>query len=161
MFVAMNSAGVFRPVVVEIDPETGEAQDTREFLVPGITGGVVGAAYSQVGPEVALAETGPGKGVRLWLVSMETLEKRLLAEYEALPLLSGVDLSPDGEWVVYTALVDGHHQLFRVSREGGDPEQLTRMDEEGYSPQVSPDGEHVALTVYRHRKTVLARRLDG
>ena len=61
---------------------------------------------------------------------------------------------------MYVALVDGHHQLFRVATDGkSEPEQLTSVDEELYAPQVSPDGEHVAVTIYTHTKTVSRKLL--
>ena len=42
MFVAIDPrANRFRPIVIEIDPETRAAVDQRDFLVPGIDGDVL------------------------------------------------------------------------------------------------------------------------
>lgn len=161
MFVAIDPrAGRYRPVVVEIDPETGARVAQRDFRVPGIEGDVLAAAYSPTAPEVALQERTRDGRHHLWIVAIDSLEKRLLAEFDSLPELSGVDFDPWGESVVYTALSKGHHQLFRVDATGdSDPEQLTNVQEELFVPQVSPDGEHIAVTVYTHTKTVQSRPL--
>ena len=162
MFVAIDPrTNRFRPVIVEIDPETGVAVDQRTFLVPGIDGDVLSAVYSPTGPEVALEERARDGTHRLWIVSMESREKRLLAEFDALSEISGIDFDPFGESVVYVALVDGHHQLFRVRTDGEPkPERLTSVEEEVYVPQVSPDGERVAVTIYTHTKSVRSKTLD-
>lgn len=156
VFIAADpAAGRYRPITIEIDPESGLPVAQRELAVPGIDGNVVAATYSRVGPELALEERTPEGGSRLWLVDGMTLEKRLLAEYRVLPELSGLDFTPDGEFVLYTALAGEHHQLFRVRTDGSaPPERLTNVDSELYVPRVSPDGKRVAVTSYVHTKTV-------
>ncbi len=68
--------------------------------------------------------------------------------------------TPDGKAVAYTGLINGHHQLFLVCIEAGSkPKQLTHGNEEVYAPQISPDGNLIAVTVYTHTKTVRTLRL--
>jgi len=162
MFVAIDPRmNRYRPVVVEIDPETGAVVDQRNFLVPGITGDVVSAVYSWAGPEVALEERTRDGTRRIWIVSIESKDKRLLAEFEALSEISGIDFDPSGKSVVYVALVDGHHQLFRIGTDGtAKPEQLTNVEEELYAPQISPDGKRIAVTIYTHTKTIKSKPLE-
>lgn len=161
-FVAVDPrTGRYRPVVVEIDPETGAALEQREFHVPGIDGDVLAAVYSPSEPEVALEERLRDGRRRLWVVELESRAARLLAEFEALTEVSGLDFDPLGESVFYVALAGRHHQLFRVRVDGSsEPVRLTDVGEELFTPQVSPDGEQVALTVYTHTKTVRSRSLE-
>lgn len=162
VFVAVDPrTGRYRPVVVEIDPETGAALDQREFHVPGLDGDVLAAAYSPSEPELALEERLRDGRRRLWRVELESRQAHLLAEFEALTEVSGLDFDPLGESVYYVALAGGHHQLFRVRTDGSAaPERLSDVREELFTPQVSPDGAHVALTVYTHTKTVRSRSLE-
>lgn len=162
VFVALGPrSGRFRAVVVEIDPETGAPLAQRDLVVPGIDGDILAAAYSPTGPEMALEERTRDGRHHLWIVSLETREKRQLAEFEALSEVSGIDFDPSGTSVVYVALVGEHHQLHRVGTDGvSPPERLTDAREELFVPQVSPDGAHVAVTLYTHTKTVLSRSLE-
>lgn len=162
IFVAVDPrTGRYRPVVVEIDPETGAALEQREFQVPGIEGDVLAAVYSPSEPVVALEERLRDGRRRLWVVELESRAARLLAEFEALTEVSGLDFDPLGESVYYVALRGAHHQLCRVGVDGSSvPVQLTDVGAELLTPQVSPDGDEVALTVYTHSKTVRSRSLE-
>src|SRR4030095_11319575 len=51
--------------------------------------------------------------------------------------------SPDGRWVIYSAIVSGKYSLRKVPIDGGDPIQLTGTV--GFLiPSVSPDGKMIA-----------------
>lgn len=162
LFVAIDPrARRCRPVVVEIDPDTGAPVDQHDLPATGILGDVLSAAYSPTAPEVALEERTPEGRRRLWLVSLEGAPPRLLAAYDAIPEVGGIDFDPEGASVLYTALAGEHHQLFRVGIDGGaTPERLTAVDEELFAPQVSPDGSRVAVTVYTHTKTMRCQPLE-
>ncbi len=56
--------------------------------------------------------------------------------------------SPDGKWVVFNASRGGDYTLWRVSVQGGTPEQLT--DYASTYPAVSPDGKWIAFDDYEH-----------
>ena len=158
IFIAVHpSGGRYRPVRIEIDPDTGQPVAQSEFTVPGIDADIIAATFSQVGPEIALEERVPDGTHRLWIVEGDGRGKRLLAEFRALSEISGIDFTPDGDHVVYSALAGDHHQLFRVRTDGSRaPEQLTDVDTELYVPQVSPNGRLVAVTTFAHTKTVLS-----
>jgi Tol biopolymer transport system component len=52
------------------------------------------------------------------------------------------DVSPDSQWVVYSAWVDGLSKIFRVPIDGGEPQVLT--DSFSAFPKYSPDGRQIA-----------------
>jgi Tol biopolymer transport system component len=52
--------------------------------------------------------------------------------------------SPDGRWIYFSSTRDGQEQIWRVSPEGGEPEQVTR--DGGSAPTFSPDGRHLYFT---------------
>jgi len=70
---------------------------------------------------------------------------RKVVEY-AMPTYGGVDWTPDGRSLVYSAVVGNHMQLFIVPASGGMPRQLTADSANLLHPQVSPDGRFIAAT---------------
>jgi TolB protein len=52
--------------------------------------------------------------------------------------------SPDGKWVYFNALHGADYTLWRVSADGGKPEELTHFVSE--FPVISPDGRWLAFT---------------
>ena len=59
-------------------------------------------------------------------------------------------LSPDGRWIVYTALRDGKATLSRIPVDGG--ESIPISDTPSTYSQVSPDGQYVACMIPSTRR---------
>jgi len=55
--------------------------------------------------------------------------------------------SNSGEWVAYTAEVDGHRQVFKVSSDSGAPIQLTSLNGDCARPVWSPQDTSIAFEV--------------
>jgi TolB protein len=70
--------------------------------------------------------------------------------------------SPDGEWVVYSAQVEGRWQLHRIRADGSGRHRVGQSALDEGEPSFSPDGR---LVVYvageRGRSTLFLRRFDG
>jgi TolB protein len=70
--------------------------------------------------------------------------------------------SPDGEWVVYAAPVEGRWQLHRIRADGSGRKRVGQSTLDEGEPSFSPDGR---LVVYvageRGRGTLYLRRFDG
>lgn len=70
--------------------------------------------------------------------------------------------SPDGEWVVYSARVQGRWQLHRIRADGSGRHRVGESSLDETEPAFSPDGR---LVVYvageRGRQTLFLRRFDG
>jgi len=70
--------------------------------------------------------------------------KSLLAGFS--PLCSGGALSPDGEWIAFSASLDGNSEVFRIRSGGeGSPQRLTRNWAIDVSPSWSPDGRQLVF----------------
>lgn len=56
--------------------------------------------------------------------------------------------SPDGERIVFVRKVGDDSNLFLISKDGGEPEQLTHCKNNLTAPAWSPDGKKIAFTSY-------------
>src|SRR5262245_29164951 len=75
-----------------------------------------------------------------------------LDDFVRLKSVSDMDLSPDGEWVVYSVneanldADEAQSDLWRARFDGSSRRALTRTpDSDEYSPSVSPDGRYIAF----------------
>lgn len=143
-----------RPWIITIDPLTGKPESVVPLQIKGIEGDVVSTAWSPTRDEIALEEALGRNLRRLWLISEDGTATKEIATYEALAFAGGVDFSPDGNHIIYAALANDHHQLFRIGRDGSQTKQLTHSTEEILFPQVAPDGRLIACTIYSHTKEI-------
>ncbi len=101
--------------------------------------------WSPSGTEIAFMTARQGQS-GIWIVNVETGVERELVENAEYPAWS-----PDGRWIVY----QNDDGLWRVSPEGGTPEQLTATL--GERPQWAFDGQ---MIYYRHLSNIWRLSLD-
>jgi dipeptidyl aminopeptidase/acylaminoacyl peptidase len=147
--------GVSRPWVATIAPESGTLIEVVPMELPGEVSGSVAAVYSPVSDDVLLIERLTPETQVLWIMSPAGEVEKVI-EFES-HTRGGATWTPEGERVVYSALVDGNMQLFSISRFGGEPQRLTTEPANVMHPQVSPDGRWIAATRLFQRKEI--RRL--
>jgi Tol biopolymer transport system component len=116
------------------------------------------AAWSPVGEEIAVEEALTEDRHALWIVHTDRSSARRLVEYP-MTTYGGLDWTPDGKTLVYSALADGRMQLFSIPAAGGESRQLTKDSANLLHPQVSPDGRFIAATRLIHRKEIWRVRL--
>jgi serine/threonine-protein kinase len=58
--------------------------------------------------------------------------------------IEAVSASPDGKWLAYDSNLNGNQDIYKVSTDGGDPEQLTHNGADNFFPVWSPDGSEIA-----------------
>ncbi len=56
------------------------------------------------------------------------------------------DWSPDGKKIAFSRVVDGESQIFILSLQGGEPQQLTHFKYGAGSPKWSPDGKSILFS---------------
>lgn len=56
-----------------------------------------------------------------------------------------VSVSPDGKWLVYDSNISGNQEIYKISVDGGEPEQLTHTTSDNFAPDWSPDGKYIAF----------------
>jgi Tol biopolymer transport system component len=74
--------------------------------------------------------------------------------HKKIPLSGGIDFSPGGNFIVFSALISDHHQLFRISRDGTKKEQIIHSFKEVHLSQVSPNDHFIACTIYSHVREI-------
>ncbi|HXE76321.1 MAG TPA: hypothetical protein VNN18_11915 [Candidatus Xenobia bacterium] len=73
----------------------------------------------------------------------------------------GLDWTPNGKAIVYSALAGGRMRLLAIPRSGGAPVQLAQEPATLLDPQVSPDGRWIACTRTIQSKTIWKMQLQG
>ncbi|HET6702754.1 MAG TPA: hypothetical protein VFH14_13165 [Gemmatimonadaceae bacterium] len=146
------------PFLITLDTATGRATSSgRMRLPPGISGAEM-VAWSPAGEEIAVEEAGsPGRHV-LWVMQSDGSAGRKIVDYP-MRTYGGVDWTPDGKTLIYSALSGTRMQLFAIPAAGGVPRRLTSGTEHLLHPQVSPDGRWIAATRLTHSIEVRRMRL--
>ena len=111
-------------------------------------------SWAPSGRDIAIEEDLGGFKRVIWIVNLTDRSKRKTIEYTCMPRWGGLDYSPNGEYLVYAALADDHHQLFKIKLSDLTNTQLTHQEKECFHPQVSPDGTHIVCSVYDHLKSI-------
>ena len=85
---------------------------------------------------------------RIWMIDMRSANESsaprarvITAEAQG---IEGLDLSPDGEWLVYDSDRGGNSDIWRMPASGGQAERLTRDPAPDFQPRWSPDGSEIA-----------------
>ena len=115
----------------------------REMLIPQLTTGPSGAAWSPDGAELIYSMQGS-----LWRQRPEAREARQLTDgpgYDYQP-----DWSPDGRRVVYASYRDDAIELRLLDLESGTSSALVANGAVNIEPRWSPDGGRVAYTSSAH-----------
>jgi tricorn protease-like protein len=63
--------------------------------------------------------------------------------------IEGIDISPDGKWLVYDSNLGGNQDIYKIPVGGGEPVQLTDDRSDDFLPDWSPDGQEVAFYSFR------------
>lgn len=146
------------PFVIALDTAAGRATSSVRLPLPAALTGAEMAAWSPVGEEIAIEEAMPGGRHALWVIRSDGSGARKLVDYP-MRTYGGVDWTPDGKTLIYSALSGTRMQLFAIPAAGGMPRRLTSSTAHLLHPQVSPDGRWIAATRLSHEIQVRRMRL--
>jgi Tol biopolymer transport system component/serine/threonine protein kinase len=63
--------------------------------------------------------------------------------------IEGIDVSPDGLWLVFDSNRSGNQDIYKMPIEGGEPQQLTTDPADDFLPTWSPDGKEIVFYSFR------------
>ncbi|HEX7120742.1 MAG TPA: hypothetical protein VF178_00140, partial [Gemmatimonadaceae bacterium] len=77
--------------------------------------------------------------------------------------VEGLDLSPDGRWLVFDANRTGWQDIYVVPSTGGEAERVVATEEDKFHPTWSPDGSAIAFHTFRDgvRRAAIAPSRGG
>ena len=137
------------PFVITLDTATGRPISSGRLQLPGGPSGAEMAAWSPAGEEIAIEEAMGGGRHALWVIRADGTGARKLVDYP-MRTYGGVDWTPDGKTLIYSALTGNRMQLFAIPAAGGIPRRLTSAPAHLLHPQVSPDGRWIGATRLTH-----------
>lgn len=150
--------GVAKPWIAAIDPADGRLVSVERLRLPVGVDNATMPVWSPDGKEIAVVVHRGGERRELWVVYTDRPGGEKLLDFSS-ATYGGVHWTPDGRFIVYAALADGHMQLFRIERAGGEPQQLTHDAANLLHPRVSPDGRWIAATRIVRIKEVWRKEL--
>ncbi|MBZ5527795.1 MAG: hypothetical protein LAN71_07845 [Acidobacteriia bacterium] len=141
-----GKAGVAFLWIVTVSPETGASLGSAKLALPAQIVNPQWAVWSpKNNDEIAVAdESAPGERV-IWIISPDGKQAQPLVKYKS-DTYGGLDWTPDGQSIIYSALQDGRMQLFAMPRAGGKPVKISNDTANLLHPRVSPDGRWIAAT---------------
>jgi Tol biopolymer transport system component len=137
------------PFVITLDTATGRPTSSGLLPLPPEISGAEMVAWSPAGEEIAIEEAMGGGRHALWVIRSDGTMSRKLVDYP-MRTYGGVDWTPDGKTLIYSALTGNRMQLFAIPAAGGLPRRLTSGTAHILHPQVSPDGRWIAATRLVH-----------
>ena len=144
----------YKAFLVTLGPVEAGKAPVQEISPAGISQNILSVSWSPDGSLIACETGGGSKSKSLWTFTPEGKNEKKLVDFESLTFKSGVDFTPDGKFIVYAAFDGSHHQLFKIPAGGGSPLKLTSNTYDLLYPEISPSGEWIATTLFRHTRQI-------
>ena len=109
--------------------------------------------WSPDGQWIAFTSDRGGQG-NVWVVSADgQRERQVTTNADSVDMDSAggtiTSISPDGQWIAYTASINGNQDIWIIPFIGGQAQQITSDATADYLPSFSPDGQRIAFASSR------------
>ena len=113
-----------------------------------LTTGLGVFAFSMTSDESRGVYTVLRRRSNIWMAPVETAAVAEPSRFRLITkeaeFIEGLDLSPDGEWLLYDSNFRGNQDIYLVGADGGEAVALTSNPAADFQPRWSPDGREVA-----------------
>jgi len=138
-----GAPGIYRVRVTKMDTSTGQPIQERLFPMPKQVVSAEIAEWSPSGEEIAVEDAVSPTERILWIVARDGSNLQKVISYSS-ETYGGIDWSPDGKTLYYSALDGDHMKIFSIARSGGTPKKISEGPGNYLHPSVSPDGRWIA-----------------
>ena len=132
--------------------EDGKPGEAKSLEIAELKDDAYYAVYSPTEDLIALETCNGSRSKAIWLVDSNGKNARKLTTYDCLTVISGIDFTPDGKEILFSAYIGNNHQIHKISVKGGEVERLTDNGYDLILPKMSPDGKWIATTIFRNTK---------
>lgn len=153
-----GAPGIYQVRTTKLDTSTGRPVQEQLFPMPKQVVSPEIAEWSPSGEEIAVEDAASPTERVLWIVSKDGARLEKLVSYPS-ETYGGIDWSPDGKTIYYSALDGDHMKIFSVSRTGGVPKRVSEGPGNYLHPSVSPDGRWIACSEIENVQYLLRRAL--
>lgn len=150
--------GIDKLYILTMDLELGRALRADILPLPSEIRSVDWAAWSPDGQQIAIEDNRGDDARTLWTVHSDGSHAAKLLDYKC-TTYCGLDWSPDGKTIVYSALAGDRPQIFVIPSFGGAARQLSQDSATLLHPRISPDGKWIACTRIVESKQIWRRPL--
>jgi len=150
--------GVYQVRVMTMNAATGQPVQERLFPMPKEVRSPEIAVWSPRGDEIAVEDAVSPTERVLWIVSKDGSRLQKVISFSS-ETYGGIDWSPDGKMLYYSALEGGRMKIFAVSRNGGPARKLSEGPGNYLHPRVSPDGRWIACSQLETEQYLYRRAL--
>ena len=147
LFISNRDGG--RDVYTVALSSTGKAEGPAHRITTGLNAATIG--LSADGKRLVYAAF--AQGANVWALTVP--KGGPVSASSARPVTTGnqiiesIDVSRDGQWLVFDTDRTGNQDIFRMPIAGGEPEQLTSHPGDDFQPHFSPDGREIAFHGFR------------
>jgi Tol biopolymer transport system component len=107
------------------------------------------------------------QGSNIWSLDVSSGTPKRLADATRITsgqqTVEGLELSPDGRWLVFDANRTGQQDIYIVSADGGEPARVISTPEDKFHPTWSPDASTLAFHIFQNgvRRAAIAPARGG